>query len=312
MTYVAVIGGVLVLSVLGLWVFGERGNIVLNSTRKWMMDSHWPKKNQLMDAIHGYIYMRWQNQYIKYLVIQSGKIAPKPVREYFKNHYHAKVLPHEAAREIIEINESISRKDLEQVVPYPNARDFLLKVPQEIMVYECGCRNAREHHCEPTQVCMWIGQPYIDFILEHNPHSARRINREEALKILQKEHERGHVHTAWFKDAMQDRFYCICNCCSCCCAGMEAMRNYGVQFIASSGYVAQLSQQDCTGCGQCVETCPFQAVSLENGQAKINWNQCMGCGVCVDQCPNAALQLVQNAEKGIPFDIRALYQSPMQ
>ncbi len=301
-------GGV-ILSGIALWLFGERGHFRLQSTKNWFGDSQWPDKGNLINAIHGYIYMRWQNQYIKHFVIQMGSIAPKPVREFFKDHYHAKVLTHENAVEIIKVNENITRKDLEQVVPYPNARNFLLSAPPEIMVYECGCRNSRENHCEPTQVCMWIGQPYIDFILEHNPHSSKRITREEALKLLEEEHNRGHVHTAWFKDAMQDRFYCICNCCSCCFAGIESMKKYGVQFLSASGYLAQIDQSLCQKCGHCAEVCPFEAVEMSNAHVDILPESCLGCGVCVDQCPNHAIRFVQDEAAGIPFDICALQSS---
>ncbi len=300
------VSGVVVLLGAALWLFGERGRILMQSTKGWFEDDHWGAKGKWINAVHGYIYMRWQNQYIKHFIIQMGAIAPKPVREFFKDHYHSKVLTHENAVEIIQVNENIPQQDLEQVVPYPNARNFLLSAPPEIMVYECGCRNARENHCEPTQVCMWIGQPYIDFILEHNPHSSKRVTREEALKLLEEEHNRGHVHTAWFKDAMQDRFYCICNCCSCCCAGIESMKKFGIQYLAASGYLAQIDQNLCQNCGHCAEVCPFDAVKMGPAQVDILPASCLGCGVCVDQCPNHAIRFLQDQTAGIPFDVRAL------
>jgi len=269
--------GINILLGVALWLLGERGHVRLQSTKKWFRDPHWSPKGRWINALHGYLYMRWQNQYIKHFVIQMGAIAPKPVREYFKDHYHSKVLTHENAVEIIKINENIPLQDLEQVVPYPNARNFLLSAPPEIIVYECGCRNSRENHCETTQVCMWIGQPYIDFILEHNPNSSRRLTQEEALKLLEEEHNRGHVHTAWFKDAMQDRFYCICNCCSCCCAGIEAMRKYGTPFLAASGYLAQINHSLCKICGHCAEVCPFEAVVIGANRVDILAESCMGC-----------------------------------
>ena len=55
------------------------------------------------------------------------------------------------------------------------------------------------------------------------------------IKLLQSEHERGHLHSAWFKDACIDRFYSICNCCKCCCGGIEAMVKHDIPMMASSG-----------------------------------------------------------------------------
>ena len=294
-----------------VWLFGERWHLRLNSTYRWFSSNHWSVRGRGFRPVHGYIYMRWQNQYIQYVVRGMGKISPPFVRRYFQQHYHAKVLPQAEAEALIQVKEPIQRRDLEQIVPYENARDFLMEVPPEIIVYECGCRNSRAEHCEPTQVCMWIGQPYVDFILEHNPQSARRISRDEALDLLRAEHERGHVHTAWFKDAMQDRFYCICNCCSCCCAGIEAMKKYGTKFIASSGYRAEIDSEACQVCGNCAEICPFDAVHRVNGSYQIDEETCEGCGVCVDQCPAHAIRLLRDERKGIPFDVRTLQNNPV-
>jgi heterodisulfide reductase subunit A len=56
----------------------------------------------------------------------------------------------------------------------------------------------------------------------------------------------------------------------------------------------------CTGCGTCVLTCPYNAISLQppipNTQypisniASVNVVQCKGCGSCVAACPNGAMQ----------------------
>ncbi|NBM02511.1 MULTISPECIES: YjjW family glycine radical enzyme activase [Proteus] len=41
----------------------------------------------------------------------------------------------------------------------------------------------------------------------------------------------------------------------------------------------------CDSCGDCIATCPQQALSLQNG--KINWNStsCEQCDTCIQQCP---------------------------
>jgi ferredoxin len=215
------------------------------------------------------------------------------------------VLTHDQAKSIITLEHDIPLRDLEQVIPYSMARDLVLKGPPDVAVYECGCRHISAHPCQPTQVCMMIGQPFVDFVLEHNPQSSRRISQAEALALLRAEYERGHVHTAWFKDAVLNRFYSICNCCKCCCGGIKAMVKYGNPMVASSGYVAELDEAQCTSCGLCVEACPFGALSMD-GSITVNWEKCMGCGVCVGQCPSQALSLVRDERKGIPLDVRML------
>jgi ferredoxin len=104
---------------------------------------------------------------------------------------------------------------------------------------------------------------------------------------------------------MNNRFYAICNCCGCCCAGIEAMTKHGVPMVISSGYVAQIDQDKCQSCGTCEDACPFDAIHV-NGSANVDWDKCMGCGVCEGQCPNDVITLVLDARKGEPLDIRKL------
>jgi Pyruvate/2-oxoacid:ferredoxin oxidoreductase delta subunit len=217
------------------------------------------------------------------------------------------VLTEDEAKAIITIQQDIPLRDLEQIIPYPMSRDLVLKGPPDVALYECSCRHTREQPCEPTQVCMIVGQPFVNFILKQHPHTSRRISQEEAIEIIEAEHKRGHVQTAWFKDAMGGRFYALCNCCRCCCFGMEAMFRHGVPIIAASGHVAQVDEATCAACAACQESCPFEAIQVKE-TAVVSWETCMGCGVCVGQCPNEAVTLVRDERKGIPLDVRVLAQ----
>lgn len=51
----------------------------------------------------------------------------------------------------------------------------------------------------------------------------------------------------------------------------------------------------CTGCGQCIAACPYNAITLRveanNRQVvEVNTVQCKGCGSCVATCPSKAMQ----------------------
>ncbi len=292
---------------LGAWIFGERGKLLRGSTRQ--LFSEWGREN-FFQALHGYVYARWTNQYIgfslKYVLPFSWlPFIGKRGREGWAETYHGKIITPDHARQIVTLDRDVELRNLEHVVPYETARDFVLDGSPDVVVYECCCRSARENPCQPTQVCMVIGQPFADVMLEHNPDSSRRLSQDEALQLLKEEHERGHVHIAYFKDVALERFYAICNCCSCCCGGIEAMVKHDVPMLASSGYVARVDAEACTGCGACARLCHFDAISV-NGKAEIDGVCCMGCGVCVDRCPADALALVRDEAKGAPLDLAAL------
>jgi ferredoxin len=46
----------------------------------------------------------------------------------------------------------------------------------------------------------------------------------------------------------------------------------------------------CTGCGNCVDVCPVEALSIENEKAVVN-DECIDCGACVNTCPEGAISL---------------------
>ena len=48
----------------------------------------------------------------------------------------------------------------------------------------------------------------------------------------------------------------------------------------------------CIGLGDCMKVCPFGAISMENGIAKIDENKCVACGNCVDKCPRSAIRII--------------------
>lgn len=56
-----------------------------------------------------------------------------------------------------------------------------------------------------------------------------------------------------------------------------------------------IDTETCTGCGLCVDVCPFDALTLENDVAVVN-DQCTACGACVDECPVEALSLPEVKE----------------
>jgi len=295
------IPGILLLGILGLWLFGERWRLLRPSTLRSMREGR-----AGLDGLHSYVYGRWTNQYVHVLINWVSPRLKAPGKKWLTDRYHGKILTPGHAQAIITLNKPIPLRDLEQIIPYPLARSLVLDGPPDVAAYECACRHARANPCQPTQVCMVIGKSGVDFALEHNPQSSRRLTQAEALDLLRAEHERGHLHSAWFKDALQNRFYAICNCCKCCCGGIEAMTKLHMPMVASSGYVAQIDQSLCNLCAACVKTCPFDALTTNESHLERDWERCLGCGVCVDQCPIGALSLARDERKGIPLDVRQM------
>jgi ferredoxin len=52
-----------------------------------------------------------------------------------------------------------------------------------------------------------------------------------------------------------------------------------------------IAPDTCTGCGDCVEVCPPQCISLVEEKARIQERFCEECGECVAKCPEGAISL---------------------
>jgi len=228
--------------------------------------------------------------------------------------YHSKVIQLQDAKKLVSEKMDLHLKVPETIVPFKLARDILFKNPDSISVGTCPCRLAQaECTCmpPPMEACMFIGDPHASFIAEHNPRF-RKVTQEEAAHILEDCHNSGFVHCAYFKKDMGNRLFAICNCCSCCCGGLKIQNLFssGVteySHVAPSGYIAEVSE-GCTGCKECVETCQFNAIHMNDDEerAMIVFEKCMGCGVCESVCPAGAITLRVEPSKGGILDLYEL------
>ncbi|MBT8346814.1 MAG: 4Fe-4S binding protein [Desulfofustis sp.] len=300
------------------------------STRRFFKESKKLGRYGFIDWLHGYVYGRWAYFYIGIgtgehtlvkrfrplgaavcrvfnLVTGLGRKKDQHDGVSFADTYHGKVVPLENARKLVTLDRPIELPNLEKIIPYKRARDLILHNPNHIVALDCPCRSVRENPCMPLDVCLIIGEPFASFMFDHHgPHKARAITQQEALDILEQENKRGHVAHAFFKDVMLDRFYAICNCCSCCCGAMQAQRR-GTPMLASSGFVCRLDEKKCVSCGDCVSVCQFSAIDMDSEQ-RIDEQACMGCGVCVNFCPQEALLLVRDPSRGEPLEIHRLME----
>ena len=276
------------------------------------------------DWVHGYVYGRWTYLYISIgtgehwlaktfvpLINRISGLLPRRKAKTpgqtgtFADAYHGKVLPLEAATRLVTVGEEVRLTNLEKVIPYAKARDIVIKNPDHILALDCPCRSARPNPCLPLDVCLIIGDPFASFVEEHHPRRSRKITPAEAVDILRAEDERGHVHHAFFKDAMMGRFYAICNCCECCCGALHA-HQHGTPMLASSGYTCQVDESLCINCGECLSACQFGALSQGMFVCQVDQGACMGCGVCVSKCSQGSLSLALAPSRGMPLEITEL------
>ncbi len=66
----------------------------------------------------------------------------------------------------------------------------------------------------------------------------------------------------------------------------------------------------CIGCANCFTVCPYSAIKMEGGVAKVIEVACKGCGICVVECPAEAIQLRHFRDNQIIAQITGLLIEP--
>ena len=130
-------------------------------------------------------------------------------------------------------------------------------------VAPCSCRRTRRMlgegcgHLE-ADMCIQMGKGAEYFI---RMGRARQITKEEVYALLRKAEENGLMHEIPNIDGTGNTV-AICNCCSCSCFGLRVATLFGGYRVVASNYHSVVDKEKCVACGQCVETCPTNALKL--------------------------------------------------
>jgi formate hydrogenlyase subunit 6/NADH:ubiquinone oxidoreductase subunit I len=230
---------------------------------------------------------------VEFQLKRLGKKAVAKLGQYVMERY-AEVLWHSKGLFMRTIPVQKAVNATHHVAPYDDALE-ILKSQTLIVVTDCVCaKNAAtiEGVCRrPTEVCFTFG-PMAEYYLENG--WGRKVDIDEAKCILDKAHDAGLIT----QPSTAQNPFGMCNCCSNCCGPLTAFKLHPRPAeLVSANYQVQVIQEQCTGCGTCVERCPIEAVTVwDDGLAAIDLDRCIGCGLCVTTCPEVAVVLGQKPE----------------
>lgn len=86
------------------------------------------------------------------------------------------------------------------------------------------------------------------------------------------------------------------SCKGNCGVAKEKYEYYGLADCATASQLgggAKACAYGCLGLGTCAAKCPFGAIRIADGIAKIDESKCAGCGVCADVCPKSLITIAE-------------------
>jgi len=174
-----------------------------------------------------------------------------------------------------------------------NLKD-LVKSADAIAVIPCTCRRSMRRCDAPLHNCIVFNRG-AEYAIGRG--AGRRISVDESMAIFAESEKLGLVHTwPFFASPHLNE---VCNCCIDCCGIFDAGLKYGtIDRILEKAHVqANVNQEDCNGCQDCVERCFFGAIEMQKSpsskklKAVVKADKCFGCGACVLGCEVSAIAM---------------------
>jgi heterodisulfide reductase subunit A len=72
--------------------------------------------------------------------------------------------------------------------------------------------------------------------------------------------------------------------------------------------VAEVDREKCSGCGECLLACPYNAIERVEGKAQVNVALCKGCGTCVGACLAKAITGYHFTDQELIAQIEGIFE----
>jgi NAD-dependent dihydropyrimidine dehydrogenase PreA subunit len=157
---------------------------------------------------------------------------------------------------------------------YPlHMMESVIEQAKQIALAHCPCRmtySLRGGECShPTEVCMKFND-LAQYLID------RGLGRDSEGDI---QHN--------------------CNCCGCACWNVGNIRRRKIprDVLMATYFFRETDEEQCIGCGECVEICPVDALKMEDEIPVVDEDWCIGCGVCATVCNTDAIEMKLRPDK---------------
>ncbi len=196
-----------------------------------------------------------------------------------------------------------------QVVPIEDV-EKILEFTTSVARLACICRHAafksEQRYCyglsmgpEGGDLVKILKSVDSSYLIGPQTAGLEYMSKDQALTLMRENEEEGLCHTVW--SFVTPFIGGLCNCSLPGCGAMQASLTYKTPVMFRSDYVAQVDDGRCSGCGECVKICPFEAFEphKKKAKARVDLKKCYGCGVCRNACARGAIALADRGSVAV-------------
>ena len=199
----------------------------------------------------------------------------------------------------ININKKIE-SDGSEFLPTDIIKDVIRRCDDIVIMNSCLCRTSNGCSDYPKDIgCIFLG-PTARKIPSHIgklstvEEALAQVDRADAAGLT---HiiGRNKIDTVWMNIKPGKGLLTICHCCPCCCLWKvypNLDNEISDKLEKLDGVSVKLHEDKCKKCKLCLdEVCMYQAISFTNNKITIDPNICKGCGLCVNTCKFDAITI---------------------
>ena len=199
----------------------------------------------------------------------------------------------------ININAKIESEGSE-FLPTEIIKEVIKRSDDIVIMNSCLCRTSNNCKDYPQDIgCIFLG-PTAAKIPNHIgkkstvEEALAQVDRADAAGLS---HiiGRNKIDTVWMNVHPGKGLLTICHCCPCCCL-WKVYPNLDDEISEKleklDGVSVELHDENCKKCKKCLDdVCMFNAISFKNNKITIDRNICKGCGLCVNTCKFNAITI---------------------
>ncbi|MDI6643764.1 MAG: 4Fe-4S binding protein [Methanobacteriaceae archaeon] len=200
----------------------------------------------------------------------------------------------------IQVNKEIKLSENE-IIPSKVLKEIITNSKNRFIMNFCICRVSTDCKDYPHDLgCIFLGKgtenisPKIGKMVsvEEALKHVDKCRDAGLVHII----GRNKIDSVWLNTGPKEELLSICHCCPCCCLWKMTPKlpeNLGRSINPMIGARIEFNNKLCIGCGKCAKknVCFMELITMDDGKAKIDLEQCRTCGQCVEVCANNAITL---------------------